>query len=233
MEILRSDPGEHSNSQGHQMKKTENHMKYANRDVTPRSDVWKDGLICAFEFIRGHKRSMNSKTNSKIPSRQLDSEQWNPPLPANRLSVSPSQKIDRNKLSVDEFRGNQKSSFSDNSNSRSTHFTAPERFDGSHWIPIGWARISELTQTVQVDDGWASQQLELMDDEDDVTVADLAAPYWERPAGPIWWCHVAAGHPSVDTWLNNAQWLHPAVSLALRDENRLISERMKYLLYEV
>ncbi|KDO78083.1 hypothetical protein CISIN_1g0086011mg, partial [Citrus sinensis] len=76
-------------------------------------------------------------------------------------------------------------------------------------------------------------QLELIDDEDDITVADLAAPYWERPAGPVWWCHMLAGHPSVEAWLSGAQWLHPAVSLALRDESRLISERMKYLLYEV
>ncbi|PNX74004.1 magnesium transporter CorA-like family protein, partial [Trifolium pratense] len=71
------------------------------------------------------------------------------------------------------------------------------------------------------------------DSEDDFTVADLAAPYWECLAGPIWWCHVYAGHPSVEAWLSNAQWLHPAVSLALRDESRLISERMQHLLYEV
>ncbi|TXG58117.1 hypothetical protein EZV62_015946 [Acer yangbiense] len=68
----------------------------------------------------------------------------------------------------------------------------PQRFDGSHWVPIGWARISELVQIVQVDGGWASQQLELMDDEDDVTVVDFATPFWKRPSGPIWWCHVAA-----------------------------------------
>ena len=72
-----------------------------------------------------------------------------------------------------------------------------------------------------------------MDDEADLTVADLAAPYWEHPAGPIWWFHVCAGHPSIQAWLSNAQWLHPAVSLALKDESRLISERMKRLLYEV
>ncbi|KAI9164924.1 hypothetical protein LWI28_004529 [Acer negundo] len=49
-------------------------------------------------------------------------------------------------------------------------------------VPIGWARISELVQTVQVDGGWASQQLELMDDKDeddegDVTIADFANPF--------------------------------------------------------
>ncbi|OMO93893.1 Mg2+ transporter protein, CorA-like/Zinc transport protein ZntB [Corchorus capsularis] len=112
-------------------------------------------------------------------------------------------------------------------------FPAMERYDGSCWVPIGWERISELVKNVQVNGGWASQQFDLMDNEEDFTVADLAAPYWERPAGPIWWCHLAAGHPTAVSWLSNAQWLHPAVSLALRDESRLISERMKHLLYEV
>ncbi|KAK1556480.1 hypothetical protein Q3G72_005643 [Acer saccharum] len=237
MEEKRSDLGEdHSNSQGHKMKTQESHKKYANRDVMPRSDLWTDGLICAFEFIRGHKRS----TNSKVPSRTSDVDHSKMPVPVNRQSEDSSQKLDRSKLldssSTDEFRSNQKSPFSDyrdSDNYQSGHLNATERFDGSHWVPIGWARISELVQTVQVDCGWASQELELMDDKDDVTVADLAAPFWERPAGPIWWCHVAAGHQAVVEWLRNAHWLHPAVSLALRDESRLISERMKYLLYEV
>ncbi|KAK6124110.1 hypothetical protein DH2020_042136 [Rehmannia glutinosa] len=108
-----------------------------------------------------------------------------------------------------------------------------ERCEGSCWVPIGWARISELVQTVQVDEEWSTQHLEFMDDEDDLTVADLAAPYWERPAGPTWWCHLSAGHPTVEAWLNAAQWLHPAIRTALRDESKLISDRMKHLLYEV
>lgn len=33
--------------------------------------------------------------------------------------------------------------------------------------------------------------------------------------------------------MSNAQWLHPAISVALRDESKLISDRMKHLLYEV
>ncbi|KAJ0959769.1 hypothetical protein J5N97_000547 [Dioscorea zingiberensis] len=104
-----------------------------------------------------------------------------------------------------------------------------------HWVPIGWARISEIVQTVQPDASQDSQQFGIDDEDDDFTVADLAAPwYWERQWGTcLRWCHVSAGHPSVDDWLRNAQWLHPAVSLALRDESRLISDRMKHLLYEV
>ena len=76
----------------------------------------------------------------------------------------------------------------------------------------------------------------LMDDGDqccDITVADVAAPYWQRPAGPTWWCHVTAGHPAVDALLAGARWLHPAIRVALRDESMLISEKMKHLLYEV
>ncbi|XP_028786720.1 uncharacterized protein LOC114742670 isoform X1 [Neltuma alba] len=116
---------------------------------------------------------------------------------------------------------------------QSGQFNAAEKYERSHWVPIGWTRILELVQTVQVDGAWASQQFGTADDEDDFTVADLAAPYWERPSGPIWWCNVAAGHPNIEVWLRNAQWLHPAISVALRDESRLISERMKHLLYEI
>ncbi|KAL0305539.1 UNVERIFIED_CONTAM: hypothetical protein Sradi_5971200 [Sesamum radiatum] len=36
-----------------------------------------------------------------------------------------------------------------------------------------------------------------------------------------------------EAWLNAAQWLHPAIRTALRDESKLISDRMKHLLYEV
>ncbi|KAL0739903.1 hypothetical protein Bca4012_081416 [Brassica carinata] len=103
----------------------------------------------------------------------------------------------------------------------------------SFWRPIGWDRLSELVQTVKVD--WSVQNVDVdHEDDDDTTVAELAAPYWERPlAGPTWWCHVDASHRGVASWLRNAQWLHPAVSVALRDESKLISERMKHIFYEV
>lgn len=230
---LSDDP---SNSQNHNMKKPESNKKYANKDVMPRCELWTDGLICAFEFIRGRKRSVTSKSDSRTVS---DSENSKKKVPAEGLGEA-SPESDRNKLLdsllLDELRGGQSFPLGDSRHNRlsqSSQFNAAARFEGSHWVPIGWARISELVQTVQVDGEWASQQLELIDDEDDITVADLAAPYWERPAGPVWWCHMLAGHPSVEAWLNSSQWLHPAVSLALRDESRLISERMKYLLYEV
>jgi len=101
------------------------------------------------------------------------------------------------------------------------------------WVPIGWSRIAELVLRVQSDSSWENEVMEMSDSEDDYTVADLAAPYWQHPVGPTWWCHVTAGHPSIDAWLNSAHWMHPAIRTALRDESKLISDRMKYLLYEV
>ncbi|KAD4584021.1 hypothetical protein E3N88_21622 [Mikania micrantha] len=96
-------------------------------------------------------------------------------------------------------------------------------YTSSYWIPIGWPRINQLVETIQVDGSWETQHTEFQINDNEVTVADIAAPYWERPGGPTWWCHVDAGHPSVNTWLSNSKWLHPAISIALRDESKLIS----------
>lgn len=107
-----------------------------------------------------------------------------------------------------------------------------EEHSRSFWRPIGWDRISELVKTVEVDSDWALQNKAI--EEDEATVAELAAPYWERPlAGPTWWCHVDAIHRGIVSWLRDAKWLHPAISVALRDESKLISERMKHIFYEV
>ncbi|KAJ6378392.1 hypothetical protein OIU78_028601 [Salix suchowensis] len=57
--------------------------------------------------------------------------------------------------------------------------------------------ISQLFHSVQIDGEWPAQTVTLAEDGFGPTVADLVAPYWERPAGPTWWCHVAAGHTSV------------------------------------
>lgn len=86
---------------------------------------------------------------------------------------------------------------------------------------------------MNVENDWESENMAI-GHEVEATVAELAAPYWERPlAGPTWWCHVDASHQVIASWLRNAQWLHPAVSVALRDESKLISERMKHIFYEV
>jgi hypothetical protein len=217
------------------MKKPDSHKNYSNKDDLPQNDLWTDGLICAFEFIRGRKKPISSGSGSKIPSTQhIDGEYSMIRVPEHGQAEVSSPRLDKNKLN--DTRSSETSSFDNYKYSKihqSSQFHGVERLDGSHWVPIGWARISELVKTVQVDTDLLLQQFEPVDDESDLTVADLAAPYWERPVGPIWWCHVLANNPSVQAWLSKAEFLHPAVSLALRDESRLISEKMKHLLYEV
>lgn len=227
-------------SQKNIIKMPERHKPVPSRDVMPGSELWTDGLICAFEFIRRHKKPMNSKYGSRVQGKRSDDEYLKVQMPTNGLTEASSPRLEGQNLMESSFgyesRDGMAAPFDEYKDGRSLQsgqFYAMERIDGSCWVPIGWERISDLVKNVQVNAGWASQQIELMDSEDDLTVADLAAPYWERPAGPIWWCHLAAGHPSVVAWLNSSQWLHPAVSLALRDESKLISERMKHLLYEV
>ncbi|XP_019055540.1 PREDICTED: uncharacterized protein LOC104610702 isoform X2 [Nelumbo nucifera] len=230
---------DHSASLGNKMKKQENHKSYT-RDLLPGSDLWTDGLICAFEFVRGQRKTIRLKSVPKIQSAEkIDGEDPERPL-SPRCAFTEAQNVNRNNSldsgSISGFGASGSIPLDDPKvcqDNHSGHFPTMEKIVGSHWIPIGWARISQLVQTVQIDAGWASQQIEFPEDKDDLTVADLAAPYWERPAGPTWWCHVTAGHPAIDAWLRNAQWLHPAISIALRDESQLISDRMKHLLYEI
>ncbi|KAH6775453.1 Magnesium transporter CorA-like family protein [Perilla frutescens var. hirtella] len=216
-------------------KKQESHKHQFCRDVTLGGELWTDGLICAFEFIRGNRKPHHSGSGLKVQSAQTSSvDKSQKPVfdsqPTNHLP----QHFSKNGTNGD-LEAYDADTLDGQSQINEHHlgcFHPRERSLGNYWIPIGWNRISQLLQTVQVDAGWASQPIEL-DDEDDVAVADVAAPYWERPVGPTWWCHVDAGHPFINSWLSNAQWLHPAISTALRDESRLISERMKHLLYEV
>ncbi|CAK7350273.1 unnamed protein product [Dovyalis caffra] len=208
-----------SGSPGNGTVKLENNKGYNSRDVIPGSDLWTDGLICAYELARRHRKSTPPRSStSKMFSRQTDgtTNAFSPKQESSNLFES---------SSLAESRSNQNApsdGYRDSPIHRSGQHHAAERFEDVHWVPIGWGRISELVQTVQIDGDWPTQQVELTDDEYGLTVADLAAPYWERPAGPTWWCHVAPGHSSVQAWLNNAKWLHPAISLALRDESRLI-----------
>ncbi|KAI3410290.1 uncharacterized protein J3R85_018842 [Psidium guajava] len=193
-------------------------------------DLWTDGLICAFEFIRGRRRMSQSQSGSKLQTASQAGRQMTkkrePGCQADVVAFR-GQDDGNNARSFPASRNDMQSDL------ESGHCHALEEFRGSHWVPIGWVRIHELVQTVQADSGWASQHLDFGDNEGDATVADIATPYWERPVGPTWWCHVVADHPFVKSWLSNAQWLHPAISTALRDESRLISERMRHLLYEV
>ncbi|KAK8629974.1 hypothetical protein V6N13_078788 [Hibiscus sabdariffa] len=222
-------------SEENKMKVPERRKHVPSKDVMPGSDLWKDGLICAFEFVRGNKKVMNSRHGNKVQGKQSDDEYSKEQVAATDSQGSDGQKLTESSSGL-ESRDRVAASFDEHNtghSSRSGQNHATERFDGSCWVPIGWERISDIVKNVQVNGVWDSQQFEWIDIKDGLTVADLAAPYWERPAGPIWWCHLAAGHPTVEAFLNNAQWLHPAVSLALKDESKLISERMKHLLYEV
>lgn len=201
-------------------KKQENHKHQFCRDVTLGGELWTDGLICAFEFVRGNSKPLYSGSGSKVQSAQRQTH-----------AVDKLQKL----VFKSETQATDVDTLDIQSQSQEHHLGCShlhERSSGNYWIPIGWNRISQLLDSVQVDAIWSSQAVEI-DDEEDTTVADVAAPYWERPVGPTWWCHVNASHPFINSWLSNAQWLHPAINTALRDESKLISERMKHLLYEV
>ncbi|XP_038987499.1 uncharacterized protein LOC103714979 isoform X2 [Phoenix dactylifera] len=239
-EIKMSDYDEQSPAcMGSKSKKQEVSKFHASREGAPRNELWTDGLICAFEFVRGHRSASPDKSGPRTLSLQRKGS-LNPKKQITRsgLGNASSQYLNKNSLpestplidlnNTVSILGVKEVPQLDDYKEKPKFMRV---FSDSHWIPIGWARISELVQMVQADARWAS--LDLTDDEDDFTVADVAAPYWERPAGPRWWCHVTAGHPYVDSWLSNSPWLHPAISIALRDESRLISERMKHLLYEV
>ncbi|KAG1346871.1 hypothetical protein COCNU_06G007000 [Cocos nucifera] len=222
-------------------KKQEVSKFHVGREGTPWNELWTDGLICAFEFVRGCRSISPDKSGPRIQSLQgKDSLNAKKQVTRSGMGNASLQNLNKNNLlesmplidlnNTASILGAEEIPQLDDYKEKPKYI---REFSDSHWVPIGWARISELVQTVQADASWASQQIDITEDEDDFTVADVAAPYWERPAGPTWWCHVTAGHPSVDAWLSNAPWLHPAISIALRDESRLISERMKHLLYEV
>ncbi|KAL5795503.1 hypothetical protein ACOSQ2_000323 [Xanthoceras sorbifolium] len=225
------------------MKKQENHKNHLSRDhvMLGGGDLWTNGLICAFEFVRSRKKTVQSKSGSKVKSAPHLFEE----IPKKQVSTydptdfsSPKVKSHNQSKSspVVESEVTVKDMFDDHNHSPHCdcgHLSGREEaLPRSYWVPIGWDRISELVQTVKVDAGWEPIDF-LHEEDDDVTVADLAAPYWERPVGPTWWCHVDAGHPFINAWLSSARWIHPAICIALRDESKLISERMKHLLYEV
>ncbi|KAI3935662.1 hypothetical protein MKW98_022670 [Papaver atlanticum] len=223
----------YSDSVSSAMKKQDNLTNNCTKEDMPGSELWTDGLICAFEFVREPRKTIVSKPASDTHFDQ----HFNAKDPEKQVPNGTTDSISQNVQQIDhpEFESLKKVEPDAKFHSDDTiknHSDGTEKSVGSHWVPIGWARIYELAQTVQVGGRWSSQAIESIGDED-VTVADVATPYWERAAGPTWWCHVTAGHKFTDSWLSNAQWLHPAISLALRDESRLISDRMKHLFYEV
>lgn len=215
---------DYSASFGNEMKEWGNHKIHrSSRDNLQAGELWTDGLICAFEFIRGSQKIHSAAAVREVAKKkcfqgnQIKSLERSP----NRNSFRESSlQVEPGAVDLDDFHNN--------------NYCGKEGLPRSYWKPIGWARISELVQDVHSDAGWAlPQPNDFTDDESDVPVADVATPYWERPVGPTWWCHLDAAHPYVTTWFGSSHWLHPAISIALQYESRLISDRMKHLLYEV
>ncbi|OEL21334.1 hypothetical protein BAE44_0017646 [Dichanthelium oligosanthes] len=198
------------------------HSFGAKEAAAPGSDLWTGGLVCAFELVRGHAFAsppdLSRNNSSQLKDLPVVMDSKKPPLAKNANGDGSDDGDEQRKVC--------------------RHGKVP--LAESYWAPIGWTRIAELVEMVDGDDtAWNGQGLNLMDGDGDgelccgdITVADVATHYWQRPAGPTWWCHVTAGHPAVDAWLATARWLHPAVCIALRDESMLISEKMKHLLYE-
>lgn len=221
-------------------------------------DLWTDGLLCAYEYVPSHRKHfrvggklddksglLEGKFDADLTLKSGNLDEAGPllkhsaehaaldefPRPTNgRLgSAGPSQGAaqvaNQSGKPIDEI----SSAGKDDKN-------VTKSIDGGRWIPIGWKRLAELAQAAKVGADLLSSSSEESlygDDSELVCVADVAAPFWVPRAGPTWWCNVLAGHPHINSWLTGAQWLHPAVRDALRDENRLISERMKHLYYEV
>ncbi|CAK9861423.1 unnamed protein product, partial [Sphagnum jensenii] len=187
--------------------------------------LWTDGLLCAYEFIPGAKKNADHEPNSLEAQGDLQHKE----LEVRKRSPAPpkSSDVQEEPKQVNESI----SDYSTLSNGRNLHHHRKKEI-GNHWLPIGWDRLAELVATVEVDAEWLTDD-PLSEDDCTLSVADLATPYLQSRAGPTWWCHVDARHSNILSWLANSQWLHPAISAALRDETRLISDRMKHLLYEV
>ncbi|PNY09415.1 magnesium transporter CorA-like family protein, partial [Trifolium pratense] len=149
-------------------KKLKPDKTYHGRDPNPGSDLWTDGLICAFEFVRGKKRPVKSRYSSKVTNRlHFDSQYSTMHVPSNGLVKASSTGPDEKKLPHPSSVNVSGDSSFDASNDdkegevlQADQSNAPEKHKGDHWVPIGWSRISELVQAVQVDAVWSSHQFE-------------------------------------------------------------------------
>ena len=138
MEHNKSRAGENSSSRGHKMKKPDSYKNYPSREVIAGSDLWTDGLICAFEFIRGRKKSISSKPGSRILTKQqTDGEHERLLVATIGFSESSSPMEYRNKPLSDDYRGSQ------------IHHDI-ERFEGGQWVPIGWGRLQKLSKLCEL-----------------------------------------------------------------------------------
>ncbi|KVI07394.1 hypothetical protein Ccrd_014212 [Cynara cardunculus var. scolymus] len=175
------------------MKKFDNQKHHAGKDAMLGCALWTDGLICAFEAVRGHRKC---RPQDVIRDKKQGSK--------NRITSSvPVQTVKRNisnSVPFPESYDGGIDSYDHGCNSEHYFGYAHNNMNtGNCWIPIGWSRITQLVETVQVNGCWDSQHEEFEIDDNEVTVADIAVPYREQAVGPTWWCHVDAGHPSIIT----------------------------------
>ncbi|KAL3677815.1 hypothetical protein R1sor_020771 [Riccia sorocarpa] len=214
------------------------------------TEMWVDGLILAYELIPAPKNRikvggkfgqksgpMRGNFSAEItldepkaaPDAQIADESWK-----QKKSPLPDSSVEEDGGAVEEEKGEEARSVG----SRGEEREEWKKKQHDKWVPIGWERIGELCQLAQsnIISGKADEMMlneTCSEDCENLTVADQAAPYWQKPVGPTWWCHVDPCHPHINSWLMEAQWLHPAISAALLNESRLISDRMKHLYYEV
>ncbi|CAM6100193.1 unnamed protein product [Calypogeia fissa] len=216
------------------------------------SDLWIDGLLCAYEFITTVKKKpqvsegkfgQKSESPKEIfPADIKMGELVSKRLPDTAIKQSTDAENDLETSHIHNLRNYNEGSDDDSSGRDYGHGGAVQyshhtkALFRNQWVPIGWARITELVEYVQRHSMPSSDHMLDPGSESDYGlgyVADQAAPFTQSQKGPIWWCHVLASHPHIVEWLSHAQWLDPAITSGLRDESRLISERMKHLFYEV
>lgn len=82
------------------MKNQENHKQQLSRDVTLGSELWTDGLLCAFEFVRGQQKTNESRSTFQNRSARnyAAREPKKPPLSKSRASYSSPQDVDKDQF---------------------------------------------------------------------------------------------------------------------------------------
>lgn len=150
-----------------EMKKQVNHRSNSCREVTLGADLWTDGLICAFEFVRVHQKVQTAqKVAREVVKKQPSSHDQNSiknnlcETSHDQNSPSPQAISGRSlcePISGMESRDGDNGMLDDHNSNQDYHsgyFHGRESLPRCFWMPIGWFRISELVQTVKVDDGW-------------------------------------------------------------------------------
>ncbi|KAK2993916.1 LOW QUALITY PROTEIN: hypothetical protein RJ640_012790 [Escallonia rubra] len=124
-----------------------------NKDAMPGSELCTDGLICAFELVRGHRNSARPKSNLK----SLSAENMKKEVPTcGKVEASAEKTNDKYLFDSTSLIKLDAGSVGDNKDThgyQSGCLHTMDILEGGHWVPIGWARIFELVQTVQVNAG--------------------------------------------------------------------------------